>query len=131
MQMDARGRKAEVGALVPHLEATIEKYRPDILALDPYVKAHGVPENDNGLMDMVAQILTNLAAKHNIAVALAHHARKGAGEPGDADRMRGASATKDAGRLSRTVTVMARDEGKRSGSPLNRGGATSEKTTPR
>jgi hypothetical protein len=51
-----------------------------------------------------------MADKHTIGVDLSHHVRKGAGEPGDADAGRGASAAKDAGRLVHTITPMAVDE---------------------
>jgi hypothetical protein len=76
------------------------------------VKTHSLNENDNNLMDELAQLLTDMAEKHNIAVDISHHTRKGAAEPGNADRGRGATATKDAGRLVYTLTRMSPDEAK-------------------
>jgi hypothetical protein len=74
------------------------------------VKTHSVEENNNSGIDDVAQLLTDLAAKHDIAVDLPHHTRKGSAEPGDAERGRGASAAKDAGRLVHTLTTMNSEE---------------------
>jgi hypothetical protein len=112
MQMDRSGRKAALGPLSKHLEEAIERYKPDLVAIDPYIKAHGLPESDNALMDMVAQLLADLAHKYDIAVDFVHHQRKGSVEPGNADRGRGASATKDAARLVYTLTTMSLDEAK-------------------
>jgi hypothetical protein len=112
MQMDQSGRKATLGPLAKHLEQASEQLKPDLVALDPYIKAHGLPESDNALMDMVAQLLADLARKYNIAVDFVHHQRKGSAEPGNADRGRGASATKDAGRLVYTLTTMSPAEAK-------------------
>jgi hypothetical protein len=112
MQMDRSGRKATLGPLSKHLEEASEQYKPDLVAIDPYIKAHGLPESDNALMDMVAQLLADLARKYDIAIDFVHHQRKGSAEPGNADRGRGASATKDAGRLVYTLTTMSLDEAK-------------------
>jgi hypothetical protein len=61
MQMDQSGRKATLGPLAKHIEEAIEQLKPDLVALDPYIKAHGLPESDNALMDMVA-LATPMAA---------------------------------------------------------------------
>lgn len=55
-------------------------------------------------------MLTGLATKYDIAVDVPHHTRKGSADPGNADRGRGASAMKDAGRLIYTLTTMTADE---------------------
>ena len=43
------------------------------MGLDPLVKAIGVSENDNTLVDMAIQILTDLADKYDVAIDLLHH----------------------------------------------------------
>lgn len=119
MVQDARGRLA-LGKLVAHLEEVIIRHKIDIVSLDPFIKSHGVPESDNNAIDRVAQILTDLAQKYDIAIDAPHHARKGTAEPGDADRGRGASAAKDAGRLVYTLTTMSSEEAKTFGIPENK-----------
>jgi hypothetical protein len=109
MLTDAKGHPQR-GALAGKLEAVIAARKIDLIALDPFVKSHSVEENSNSAIDDVAQLLTDLAAKHDIAIDIPHHTRKGSTDPGDAERGRGASATKDAGRLIYTLTTMTADE---------------------
>ena len=111
MQLDNRGR-IQRGALADALESVVVSRRIDIASLDPFVKAHSVDENSNSAIDDVAQVLSDLAAKHDIAVDIPHHTRKGSADPGNAERGRGASATKDAGRLVYTLTTMSTEEAK-------------------
>jgi hypothetical protein len=92
------------------LERVIVKRAIDLIAIDPFVKSHGVEENSNDAIDAVMEILTNLLIKHNIGGDTPHHIRKGTAEPGNADSGRGASAGKDAGRLVYTLTPMTTDE---------------------
>jgi hypothetical protein len=106
MVVDAKGH-LQRGALADKLEAAIAAHKIDIVSIDPFVKAHSVDENSNSAIDDVAQLLSDLAAKYNIAVNIPHHTRKGSGEPGDAERGRGACAAKDAGRLIYTLTAMS------------------------
>ena len=109
MTMTRLGR-AERGTLAAALEAAIFRRKPAIVSLDPFVKAHGVAENDNNLIDQVAQVLVDLSAKHDIAVDVPHHVRKGPADPGNADRGRGASAARDASRLVYSLTAMTTQE---------------------
>ena len=60
----------------------------------------------------MAQILTDLCIKYNIAVDVPHHMAKGPADPGNANKGRGASALKDALRLVRTATAMTPEEAK-------------------
>jgi hypothetical protein len=78
--------------------------------VDPFVKSHGVEENDNNAIDQVCNLLAELSDEFDCACDIISHARKGKSEPGDAERDRGASSKKDAGRLMRTVTSMTTDE---------------------
>lgn len=89
----------------------------DIVSLDPFVKSHSVEENLNTPIDAVAQILTDLATEHDIAVDAPHHTSKGAPEPGNANRGRGASSMKDAARLVYTLTPMTSQEAEAMGVP--------------
>ena len=109
LEMDQRGRLIK-GTLQGKIDALILKYNLDVVAIDPFVKSHAVEENTNTAIDKVAQILIDLAIKHDIAIDVPHHISKGQPEPGNADRGRGASALKDAGRLVYTLTTMSPDE---------------------
>jgi hypothetical protein len=109
--VDEKGAPA-VGELHKALVTLIRELKIDLVAIDPFVKSHGVGENDNNAIDAVCTMLANLADEFNIAVDFAHHARKGAAQPGDGSRSRGASSSNDAGRLMRTLTAMNEDEAK-------------------
>jgi AAA domain len=109
MAADPHGR-AVTGQLAAKLEAAIVAHKIDLLMLDPFVKTHAIAENLNSQMDGVAQILTDLATKYDVAIDAPHHISKGTPEPGNADRGRGASALKDACRIVSTATTMSPDE---------------------
>ena len=111
MVLDQRGRPVP-SSLGSNLEHDIIKLRPDLVALDPFVKTHGVDENNNSAIDEVVQILTDMTQKYYIAVDIPHHMTKGLADPGNANRGRGASAMKDAARLVYTLTAMTADEAK-------------------
>lgn len=111
MSLDQHGRPV-LGALAAKLARTITARKIDLVILDPFIKAHTISENDNNGIDEVAQILTGLADQFNIAVDVPHHMAKGAADPGNANRGRGASSLKDALRLVRTATVMTTEEAK-------------------
>ena len=111
MELDSKGR-TQRSTLADILDATITKRQIDLVSLDPFVKSHAVDENMNKQIDAVMEVLTDLAAKHNVAIDIPHHTRKGAADPGNADRGRGASAQKNAGRLIYTLTPMTAEEAK-------------------
>jgi hypothetical protein len=106
--MDAGTFKA--GDLGAKLEAAIELHRIDAAILDPFIKSHAVGENDNSAIDQVMAILAGIAARWKVAIDTPHHVSKGAGDPGNADRGRGAGSLKDACRLVSTLTPMRADE---------------------
>jgi hypothetical protein len=99
-----------VGELYAELRTAIETLAIDLVSIDPFVKSHGVEENDNNAIDEVCIMLAGIAAEFNCAVDLVSHARKGGATPGDAERDRGASAKRDAGRLMRTITGISPEE---------------------
>jgi hypothetical protein len=107
--LDPHGRPV-AGALAAKLKRTIAARQIDIASLDPFVKAHSVEENNNSMIDEVVQVLAGLADQHDMAIDVPHHAAKGAADPGNANRGRGASSMKDAGRLVYTLTPMAPEE---------------------
>jgi hypothetical protein len=104
-----------IGDLYTELRRLMKELKIDILGIDPFVKAHGVEENDNNLIDQVCIMLAQRGDDFDCAVDLVSHARKGSAVPGDADRDRGASSKRDAGRLMRTLTGMTTDEAERFG----------------
>ena len=111
MTLDPHGRPVS-GALAAKLARTIAARKIEIVMLDPFIKSHGIAENDNSGIDEVAQILTDMSVKFDIAVDVPHHMAKGPADPGNANRGRGASSLKDALRLVRTATVMTTEEAK-------------------
>jgi hypothetical protein len=101
------------GTLPTCIEAAVMAHDIGLVILDPFIKAHSVAENQNVEMDAVAQLLSDMAAKYDLAIDLPHHVSKGPAEPGNANRGRGASATKDAGRLVYTLSPMSPEESAR------------------
>jgi AAA domain len=102
----------QAGLLDKALRAAIKRFRPDLLALDPFIKTHSLEENDNNAMDYVADAMATIAIEFNLAVDTPHHAKKGMMIAGNADAGRGASAARDAFRLVNTLATMSEDEAK-------------------
>lgn len=100
----------EIGKLTDIINKEITTRNIDIVCLDPFIKSHGMSENDNNSIDFVCGLLTDIGIEHDCAVDTPHHTRKGIGVPGDADRGRGASSMKDAARLVYTLNTMTTDE---------------------
>ena len=92
------------------LEALIEERQLDILVVDPLSELHNAEENDNTALRAVIAEFRRLAIKHNIAVIILHHTRKGSATPGDPEMARGASAVIGAARLMFTITGMAEED---------------------
>jgi hypothetical protein len=103
-----RGAYVE-GPLEGWLRRQVSSLGIDLIIFDPFIKTHGVDENDNAGIDQVVTILARLAIEMDIAADYAHHTRKGSAAPGDAEAGRGASAAKDAGRLVYTLSPMGDD----------------------
>jgi RecA-family ATPase len=106
MVADERGRAVE-STLAGALRDVVAQREIDIVSLDPFVKSHSLEENGNNGIDAVMQILTDCASAFDCAVDVPHHINKGAPDPGNASRGRGASAMKDAARLVYTLTPMS------------------------
>ena len=114
---EINGRRV-IGKLEPMLRKAIERRRPGLVILDPFVKLHALDENDNPDMDFVCSRLVKLAQEYNIAIDSPAHTRKGALVAGDSDNRRGASAQRDAARLDYTLTAMTEAEAKQLGIEL-------------
>jgi hypothetical protein len=117
---EIRDGTPQAGLLERLLRATIIERKIDLLGLDPFVKLHGLEENDNGAMDFVCGLLVKLAIEFNIAIDCPHHVKKGQLSAGDADAGRGASSARDAGRLMYTLTRMTDAEGETFGIAADR-----------
>jgi hypothetical protein len=98
------------GTLEAWLRQTILELKVELVVLDPFIKTHGVAENDNTGIDSVCVLLARLAVELDIAVDYLHHVRKGPPDPGNADIGRGASAAKDAARLVYTLNGMTKED---------------------
>jgi hypothetical protein len=72
------------------LRATLERRKPRLLLLDPYVRLQSADENNATEVAAILSTLRELSRTFACAIALVHHARKGSGdEPGQA--LRGSS----------------------------------------
>jgi RecA-family ATPase len=95
---EMKNRQRIVGPLEQQLRAAIEHRRPDLIALDPFIKTHGLAESDSSDMDFVCDLLAMMARDYDVAVDSPHHVHKGLIAAGDADAGRGSSGIRDAGR---------------------------------
>jgi RecA-family ATPase len=58
------------------LDATLARYRPRLLLLDPLVRLHSRDENSSQELTPILGHLRTLQRRHETAIALVHHARK-------------------------------------------------------
>ncbi|MFZ0495480.1 MAG: AAA family ATPase [Methylocella sp.] len=93
--------------------AAIIAQKIDVLICDPFVKTHGVSENDNGAIDLVARKFGDIADVADCSIELPRHIRKasnfGRAEV-TADDGRGAGSLTDAVRCNRVLNQMTPDE---------------------
>jgi hypothetical protein len=61
------------------LAATVERYRPRLLILDPFVRLHRIDENSALEVSGILAYLRELQRTHHVAVLVVHHARKAQG----------------------------------------------------
>lgn len=73
------------------LRETIERYKPKLLILDPFVRLHSIDENASGEVAPLLQHLRYLQRTYQLAVALVHHAKKGASFARPGQALRGSS----------------------------------------
>lgn len=95
---------------VEAFKAMIRQHQIDVLILDPLIKFHGVPENDNGAMEVVMIQFCQIAHEARVAIELPHHIRKppaGGREAATVDDGRGATAIISAARSARVLNSMS------------------------
>lgn len=73
------------------LDETVARLKPLLLILDPFVRLHRIDENVSGEVAPVLAFLRELQRRHAVAVAVVHHARKGAGTIRAGQALRGSS----------------------------------------
>jgi len=73
------------------LQATVADLKPKLLVLDPLVRLHAIDENIAAEVAPLLAYLRNLQRYHHTAVALVHHARKGAAHERGGQALRGSS----------------------------------------
>lgn len=73
------------------LDETVSTLKPRLLILDPFVRLHRIDENVSGDVAPLLAFLRDLQRRHATAVALVHHARKGAGTARAGQALRGSS----------------------------------------
>jgi hypothetical protein len=97
------------------LVAYARRHKIDVISVDPFVRAHGVSENDNEAITAVIECFEDVADRANCAVSLWHHTRKGNGTAMTVESARGASAFKDSCRSLRVLEPMTKEEADRLG----------------
>ncbi len=70
---------------------TVDLLRPILLVLDPFVRLHRVNENDSGEVAPILAYLRELQRRYELAVAVVHHAKKGAAHERAGQALRGSS----------------------------------------
>jgi len=79
--------------------------------IDPFIRMHRVDENSNEEMDVIMEILTDIAQHTKCAIGIVHHTNKSGGQNGgDANASRGASAVVNATRIATTLGKMKAEE---------------------
>lgn len=88
----------------------LQRRQIDVLIIDPFISSHGLSENDNAAIDLVAKEWSRIASQAGSAVVLVHHARKTGGEAVTAESARGASSLVDAARGGLALNTMTEIE---------------------
>jgi hypothetical protein len=73
------------------LAQTVGKLQPRLLILDPFVRLHRIDENASGEVAPLLAYLRELQRRHQLAVLVVHHAKKGAGRARAGQALRGSS----------------------------------------
>lgn len=118
LRVDPYERVVSATQALLDLRAELEVRKYDVVMFDPFVELHDGEENDNTIVRMVMAHLRAMAREFDVAILLAHHARKGsAGSAGDVDLVRGAGAIVAAARVVMTLLTMDKPEAKEMGVP--------------
>ena len=100
-------------ALIKALIDFLVTNKIDVLSVDPFVKTHGVHENDNDGIQAVVECYDDIAEAANCAVHLWHHTRKTGGGEVTIELVRGAIAFVDACRSANVLETMTKAERQR------------------
>jgi hypothetical protein len=73
------------------LQEAVAKLQPRLLILDPFVRLHRIDENASGEVAPLLAYLRELQRRHDLAVVVVHHAKKGAGNVRAGQALRGSS----------------------------------------
>ncbi len=95
------GLKLDEDAKVNELRRGVEKWRPDIIFIEPFRSLWSGEENSATDMAVVIDNLISIAAQYECAIQIAHHERKGGS--GEDDKM---SSARGSTVLENFVTVM-------------------------
>jgi hypothetical protein len=104
----------------PDRDAVAEEARAHgigLIVVDPFVKSHGLDENDNVQMDAAATAWAEVADRAGAAVLLVHHTRKSGANSaeGGAEAARGAKSLTDAARSASLLAAMTLAEAEQLG----------------
>lgn len=83
--------RLDQGADRDDLRDTVERERPRLLILDPFVRLHGIDENAASEVAPLLAFLRSLQRQFATAVVLVHHSRKGAAHMRGGQALRGSS----------------------------------------
>lgn len=113
-----------VGELLPFLIKYVKENNIGVTVFDPLVSVHESNENDNTEMQRVMDILVSVVAETKAAGLGIHHTSKpdraaSDGYAGNVNAVRGASAIKDASRITLTAFGMSQKDAERYGIPDN------------
>ena len=73
------------------LAATVERLRPKLLVLDPFVRLHRIDENASAEVAPLLAFLRQLQRRFELSVVVAHHAKKGGSNLRGGQALRGSS----------------------------------------
>jgi hypothetical protein len=85
------GLRLDVDTDLQKLRNTVQKLRPTLLVLDPFVRLHNIDENASGEVAKLLGHLRSLQRSFGVAVAVVHHSKKSAGGARAGQALRGSS----------------------------------------
>jgi AAA domain/Bifunctional DNA primase/polymerase, N-terminal len=94
------------------IQYVVEK-KIDVVSVDPFVKTHGINENDNSEVSDVVECYDDVAEGAGCGVHLWHHTRKMRGDGATVESARGAIAFIDGCRSVRILETMTKEEGQK------------------
>ena len=98
---------------IDRFEQEIRTKQIDVVALDPFISFHAVPEGDNGAIDQIVKRLALISQNLACCIELSHHVRKpmqGSQADLTIDDTRGGSAIVNAVRSCRVINRMNSNE---------------------